>query len=54
MFSVADTRYKHEVLVDNDPILFEILDICPKVGTIHKHFVKRINPQIFSYTKSIE
>ncbi|XP_046666964.1 ras-related and estrogen-regulated growth inhibitor [Homalodisca vitripennis] len=26
----ADTRYKHEVLVDGEPVLFEILDTCPK------------------------
>ncbi|KAL1517034.1 hypothetical protein ABEB36_000853 [Hypothenemus hampei] len=26
----SETRYKHEVLVDNDPILYEILDTCPK------------------------
>ncbi|KAF2880395.1 hypothetical protein ILUMI_25778 [Ignelater luminosus] len=26
----AETRYKHEVLVDNEPVLFEILDTCPK------------------------
>ncbi|XP_066908732.1 ras-related and estrogen-regulated growth inhibitor isoform X2 [Halyomorpha halys] len=26
----ADMRYKHEVLVDGEPILFEILDSCPK------------------------
>ncbi|XP_066138436.1 ras-related and estrogen-regulated growth inhibitor-like protein isoform X2 [Euwallacea fornicatus] len=26
----SDTRYKHEVLIDNDPILYEILDTCPK------------------------
>uniref|UniRef100_A0A023F4H7 small monomeric GTPase n=1 Tax=Triatoma infestans TaxID=30076 RepID=A0A023F4H7_TRIIF len=26
----ADMRYKHEVLVDGEPILFEILDTCPK------------------------
>ncbi|KAK6627624.1 hypothetical protein RUM43_002526 [Polyplax serrata] len=26
----ADTRYKNEVLVDSEPILFEILDTCPK------------------------
>ncbi|XP_054275821.1 ras-related and estrogen-regulated growth inhibitor-like [Macrosteles quadrilineatus] len=26
----AETRYKHEVLVDGEPILFEILDSCPK------------------------
>ncbi|KAG5305644.1 RERG inhibitor, partial [Acromyrmex insinuator] len=27
----SETRYKHEVLVDGEPILFEILDTCPKV-----------------------
>ncbi|XP_076272698.1 ras-related and estrogen-regulated growth inhibitor-like protein [Rhynchophorus ferrugineus] len=26
----TEGRYKHEVLVDNDPILYEILDTCPK------------------------
>ncbi|XP_017787285.1 PREDICTED: ras-related and estrogen-regulated growth inhibitor [Nicrophorus vespilloides] len=26
----SETRYKHEVLVDNEPVLFEILDTCPK------------------------
>ncbi|TGZ32338.1 Ras-related and estrogen-regulated growth inhibitor [Temnothorax longispinosus] len=26
----SETRYKHEVLVDGEPILFEILDTCPK------------------------
>ncbi|XP_018570143.1 ras-related and estrogen-regulated growth inhibitor [Anoplophora glabripennis] len=26
----AETRYKHEVLVDNEPVLYEILDTCPK------------------------
>ncbi|XP_033222964.1 ras-related and estrogen-regulated growth inhibitor isoform X2 [Belonocnema kinseyi] len=26
----SENRYKHEVLVDGDPILFEILDTCPK------------------------
>ncbi|XP_075228833.1 ras-related and estrogen-regulated growth inhibitor isoform X2 [Lycorma delicatula] len=26
----AETRYKHEVLVDGEPVLFEILDSCPK------------------------
>ncbi|XP_048005618.1 ras-related and estrogen-regulated growth inhibitor [Leguminivora glycinivorella] len=25
-----DSKYKHEVLLDGDPILFEILDTCPK------------------------
>lgn len=27
-----ETRYKHEVMVDGEPILFEILDTCPKVS----------------------
>ncbi|XP_071868586.1 ras-related and estrogen-regulated growth inhibitor isoform X4 [Bombus fervidus] len=26
----SENRYKHEVLVDGEPILFEILDTCPK------------------------
>ncbi|XP_018318749.1 ras-related and estrogen-regulated growth inhibitor [Agrilus planipennis] len=26
----TETKYKHEVLVDGDPILFEIFDTCPK------------------------
>lgn len=26
----SDNRYKHEVLVDNEPVLYEILDTCPK------------------------
>ncbi|KAL0279846.1 UNVERIFIED_CONTAM: hypothetical protein PYX00_001319 [Menopon gallinae] len=26
----AETRYRNEVLVDSEPILFEILDTCPK------------------------
>jgi Ras-like protein family protein 11A len=30
-FISAENRYKHEVLVDGEPILFEILDTCPKV-----------------------
>ena len=28
---VTETRYKHEILVDGEPILFEICDTCPKV-----------------------
>ena len=27
----AETRYKHEILVDGEPVLFEICDTCPKV-----------------------
>lgn len=30
-FVFLENRYKHEVLVDGEPILFEILDTCPKV-----------------------
>ena len=30
----VENRYKHEVLVDGEPILFEILDTCPKVDSI--------------------
>nr|XP_015840087.1 PREDICTED: ras-related and estrogen-regulated growth inhibitor-like protein [Tribolium castaneum] len=26
----TETRYKHEVLVDGEPVLYEILDTCPK------------------------
>ena len=25
-------RYKHEILVDGDPVIFEICDTCPKVN----------------------
>lgn len=28
---ISENKYKHEVLVDGEPILFEILDTCPKV-----------------------
>lgn len=27
----AENRYKHEAMVDGEPVLFEILDTCPKV-----------------------
>jgi len=27
----SDSRYKNEVLVDGDPVIFEICDTCPKV-----------------------
>ena len=26
----SDTRYKNEVLVDGDPVIFEICDLCPR------------------------
>ena len=26
----SETRYKNEVLVDGDPVLFEICDLCPR------------------------
>jgi len=28
----SDTRYKHEILVDGDPVIFEICDTCPKTS----------------------
>eukprot|EP00094_Tigriopus_californicus_P009460 TCALIF_09123-PA protein Name:"Similar to RERG Ras-related and estrogen-regulated growth inhibitor (Bos taurus)" AED:0.06 eAED:0.06 QI:472/0.75/0.6/1/0.5/0.6/5/0/245 len=28
-----ETRYKHEILVDGEPVLFEICDTCPKLET---------------------
>ena len=31
----ADTRYKNEILVDGDPVIFEICDTCPKVGILN-------------------
>lgn len=30
-YHFTDMRYKNEVMVDGEPILFEILDTCPKV-----------------------
>ncbi|CAG2058924.1 unnamed protein product [Timema podura] len=30
MYVIAENRYKHEVLVDGEPVLFEISDSCPK------------------------
>lgn len=32
--SLLENRYKHEAMVDGEPILFEILDTCPKVVPI--------------------
>lgn len=30
---IAENRYKHEgIMVDGEPVLFEILDTCPKVS----------------------
>lgn len=28
---MAETRYKHETMVDGEPVIFEICDTCPKV-----------------------
>lgn len=28
----AENRYKHEAMVESEPVLFEILDTCPKTG----------------------
>ena len=35
-FPVVENRYKYEVLVDGEPVLFEILDTCPKVRNLRK------------------
>lgn len=33
--TLSDIRYKHEVLIDNDPVLYEIMDTsCPKVRVL--------------------
>lgn len=29
---ITENRYKHEAMVDAEPVLFEILDTCPKVS----------------------
>jgi len=31
----TENRYKHEAMVDGEPVLFEILDTCPKVRYIN-------------------
>lgn len=35
IFFFTENRYKHEAMVDGEPILFEILDTCPKVMYIN-------------------
>ena len=36
---MAENRYKHEAMINGEPVIFEILDTCPKVQnqliTIH-------------------
>lgn len=39
---VTDSRYKHEVLVDGEPVLFEILDTCPKVQNLFAYNLTRV------------
>lgn len=39
---VTDSRYKHEVLVDGEPVLFEILDTCPKVQNLFAYSLTRV------------
>lgn len=34
----TENRYKHEAMVDGEPVLFEILDTCPKVPTLSKTY----------------
>lgn len=36
---IAENRYKHEAMVDGEPVLFEILDTCPKVRRVWIHVV---------------
>ena len=34
LFYIFYIRYKNEILVDGDPVIFEICDTCPKVGSL--------------------
>lgn len=36
---IAENRYKHEAMVDSEPVLFEILDTCPKVRRYRRNYV---------------
>lgn len=31
---IAENRYKHEAMVEGEPVLFELLDTCPKVSEL--------------------
>lgn len=39
----TENRYKHEAMVNGEPVLFEILDTCPKVIKKVKSFESFIN-----------
>ncbi|KAH8408314.1 hypothetical protein KR215_002275 [Drosophila sulfurigaster] len=39
----TESRYKHEAMVDGEPVLFEILDTCPKVSVSTFYINKYIN-----------
>lgn len=33
-FFLSENHYKNEVMVDNEPVIFEIVDTCPRVSRI--------------------
>ena len=39
----TENRYKHEAMVNGEPVLFEILDTCPKVIKKVKSFESFLN-----------
>lgn len=39
IYKYIENRYKHEAMVDSEPVLFEILDTCPKVSEVDIHFL---------------
>jgi len=47
----TENRYKHEAMVDGEPVLFEILDTCPKVNIsiLHKTLSNIIIWNIFCF-----
>ena len=34
IYSTSENRYKHEAMINGEPVIFEILDTCPKVKPI--------------------
>lgn len=48
---IAENRYKHEAMVDGEPVLFEILDTCPKVRRVWIHVVFGIDLDMNSQKK---
>ena len=33
-YSTSENRYKHEAMINGEPVIFEILDTCPKVSQL--------------------